>query len=92
MSGSKDNIYKAEKAPETSKIHKAASPQFYKAKQFLGRKTPTNFQGALGTQLSLIVTHTVWSLHRDELFMLISYWFTKFIFAGIFSKYPVSDE
>lgn len=46
MSGSKDNIYQAEKAPGTSKIHKAASPQFYKAKQFLGRKMPTNFAGS----------------------------------------------
>lgn len=46
MPGSKDNIYQAEKAPETSKIHKVASPQFYKAKQFLGRKIPTNFAGS----------------------------------------------
>lgn len=46
MSGSKDNIYKAGKTPETSKIHKAASPQFYKAKQFLGRKMPTSFAGS----------------------------------------------
>lgn len=53
----------AGKAPETSKIHKAASPKLYKAKQFLGGKFLQVLQGALGMQRSLIITHAVWSLH-----------------------------